>query len=1427
MLGRRRSFLLCVLAISTAAAAPAAAEGAATEMPWHALDRFGGDRNGDGRLDGSGVGRFRGLDEFPLVVRPSPLVCAYPQRASWSVDGKPLEGVETGGEPRRCHALLAVAGEGPHEVEVRAGGQIEVAHVDVNDRLIVALGDSVASGEGNPRGDTRWLDAPCHRSGAAGFEQAARRLANGSNRISITFVSLACSGAKVGAGLLEPYAGVAPRKGVAYAPQVDRLESIAAARGGGGGAVDAVLVSVGANDLGFSRVVAACGAPGDCRERKQRQVFESLASLPKEYDRFGRRLAEAAPGAPVLIAEYFDPTHDEGGDFCDSSVAFTTREEAQWAYEGLLRPLNVDIATAAVRNGWQRVGGIAAAYEHHGYCAEGRRRWVRRLSESAFAQGDLKGTLHPNERGQLEIAWRVLPPLAAALDLIAPNRPPEEEDGLSAAARAALLVLVALAAVAVAVLIRTLASTPLAGWPRAILGWLFFVLLAPFALAFFAMLRLLRLLRPTDRDDPGPAGTVPRDIKQVPRPQGSWQVVMVIGGLVLLLVLAALFARQVGSTILWLRFWSSNLPADQAVAAVSERELVVTGAQEISLFLGLGLLALGGAWLLDGKGRWTRATRRGLLTIALVEIVAAILIGNFRDEQTYRLLGGLVLVALLLHFLLDRAITPGSIFRSGQPPLHAVRLRWQARWSAPAGEFWKRLPLRLWHVLPFAVLAAAVIWSLRADGHDRDALALVFGLAALLFVAPGGLAAPGTQSRQASPKQLATLETPRIGLALAAVACLTILIVRDEAWLAATAAMALVLALLCLAISAASKNRFAPYGLAVLVSVPLFGAGAAMVRGIDTPELQPVAAVLRGGPPVCGAYVGESGGRLWMARLSLAEEGDERRPRGGRLFSVDATRVASRLLGPLEPATRAEAQAAALRDELLDERGERLRRRWPTCAPPPTVARAQRSWQRRLAERFQPELVLDRRDGFWPVPVKTLFSVADRRAGICRQVAAGAENCLRLTTQGRFPWAGGQGEAIEYPAADTDIDAQYDQMVDALGSADPDRTATEYFFVAGGPGRDEPITIQYWFFYPFNYQPLRGKVLQGGFHEGDFESVGVLLSAKTREPRYFWMARHDEEGRILPWGDDAMTLSGDHAQVFVARGSHASYETCADQIRYAAKYHLVDDHPTCDADHQLYLSSDATRLTDLSKVSWACWHGNFGHRSGGRTYEQIPYLVADAPRSPLWQQHFGGVVSEPCRGLADPGGRDGPGEEVLKESDRVPAKLRERGGRLEPLVNRCTDWQVPPPTGTFMLACDPVALRPYVRDGFEGPTDGVRIETAGRPGSGGRATLPAVRRDREATYLDEWRVIASRPARVTVFASCPHAGGIVAVRFPRVPVSPAEPLRLLDQTPDGWWRLIREDGTRVARSKPFPTRQEGGRLVQARGHGERLTCSAS
>jgi hypothetical protein len=1381
---------------------PAAAASAPQGIGWTVIDRYGGDPDGDGKLDGAGPLNPVNLNRFAVRVLPTTAICQDLDHAAWRVDGSPTQPVLEPGES--CGAVVKVTGEGEHRIKVLARNRAEVARVTVDDRLIVALGDSVASGEGNPEGPGHdWLDPPCHRSAAAGFEQAARQLGEVDRRRSITFVSLACSGARIDKGLLEGYVGIAPvRADAEYPPQVDRLRTIAASRAKGADGepgVDAILLSVGANDLRFADIAKRCAWLDDCQPEVKEALEPRLAALEGSYDELGEKLGEAAPDTPVLISEYFDPTHGEGGRFCRGPVA-TSRDETKWAYRQLLQPLNREVAAAADRNGWQRVGGIAADFRLHGYCAA-KKPWVRTLPKAA-SLGDPEGTLHPNEDGHRAIAKRVARPLAALLDFQTPAEAPEADEG--------------------------------GGFPD-IPRW---VLIPLLLLLVWPAARALLIARPTWPEDPAGVKRAPPQIQGRKVQLSLRYLLLIAAGVLVLLGAMLVLSGLAGRTILWLRFWSAHLPADQSVRAASGGELVSTGAAALAVFGGLGLLAAALAWLLDAKGREVRATRRGLVAIGLAEILAAIWIGDFRGDQQRQLLLGVLAAALLLHYLVDRALewrraqrTQWSRTGGTVSPLKQAWEDFKARGSQflSRDESWLR---RLWKLLPFALLGTALYLSTWTDGTDRKLVLVAYGVAAMVFALPGGIAAPGVRWRKFDR---GALTLPRIALALVGFALVLVFLVREEPWLAGVATVAVLLGLLCLAVAAASGDRFAPYGLAVLVSVPLFAGAATFLHGVDSPELQPVAAILSDGEAICGAYVGESDGQLWLARLVLDDDAGNHRPQRGSIEPIAVDGVAARSLGPLEPVDLVDLRARQLRDELLEESGDGDPvKRTPSCSSTPemkasiagTRGRPDPDPDLELAEEYQPELVIDRRDGFWPVPVETLFSIRDRRSTICRLVAAG--DCLRLGTPGEFPWTGGQGESLEYPAADNDVEGQHDQMVAALGSADPEASATEYYLVHRTPGG--PISIQYWFFYPFNYQPLDGGLAKGGFHEGDFEEIGVLLSA-AGQPRYVWMNRHNEEGRAFPWGDDALSRPDGHHRVFAAQGSHATYENCEGQVRPSDLKGLLDDHPTCDAAHQLHLMPEVTPLVDLSRVGWACWQGFFGHRNGGvGVYEGTSkYLIADAPKSPLWQQKFGGVEKEPCHGLADPGGRDGPGEEVLEEGTGVPTKLREGASPLENAIDGCPEWEKPATSGIYIVACDQRGLRRYIESGLEDPGRAeVRIEA---PGSSAPPEdplpIPAVRRNRHGASLSDWRITARRKAKVTVYASCPSKEGVVAARFEDVGLVPGESLTLHDQGPGGTWLLVPPDGREPWEAVPFTNRAKDGVLVpRAPRPGKYLPCEA-
>ncbi len=216
------------------------------------------------------------------------------------------------------------------DIVVEIGG-VEVArtHAKVRDLLIVGMGDSFASGEGNPDiavrfsrersadygasgedgglagyparvgdwrsiGDkkfiaenARWLDQACHRSLYSHQLRAALQLAIEDPHRAVTYAGVSCSGAEVTFGLFLRYKG---NEWVPNPPMLSQISAIAEVQCGvknaepldlpeayhidgkipelKGGLVlrkcpqerarkiDLVFLSIGGNDIGFSRLVA-------------------------------------------------------------------------------------------------------------------------------------------------------------------------------------------------------------------------------------------------------------------------------------------------------------------------------------------------------------------------------------------------------------------------------------------------------------------------------------------------------------------------------------------------------------------------------------------------------------------------------------------------------------------------------------------------------------------------------------------------------------------------------------------------------------------------------------------------------------------------------------------------------------------------------------------------------------------------------------------------------------------------------------------------------------------------------------------------------------------------------------------------------------------------------------------------------------------
>lgn len=448
-------------------------------------------------------------------------------RYNWEIDGDRQCDVEPTGkkevpdpfvDPQKVTCRFAT--QGTYRVTLRVKNQVGAIGsttrlVKVKDLLMVSIGDSVASGEGNPDRERKivtcgsrledcieqlrelgatqwqldrvkvgvgpnsshsvvvpaqWQDQRCHRSAFAGPAMAAKVIENTYSHTSVTFLHLACSGAGISEGLINGYKGLDPTapRASGLQPAVDgklpaqikEVIKLLCAREFIDGAcvegdkpfpirnIDILLLIVGANDINFGDAAIACAALEHCGSLAANPpivggayaaeaaaliqdvavVDNLLPQLPGKYDTLKAGL-EGIPNLRrdhVFFTEYFDPTHSEHGNFCNTFSRVRdyagrqyglfkvnlgdllslppyveydgiTSDESKWAFNMVLTPLNRIIHDATTRFGWNYVGGIKSAFRHHGLCSPSR--WVNLLKDSMRRQGDLKGPLHPNLMG--------------------------------------------------------------------------------------------------------------------------------------------------------------------------------------------------------------------------------------------------------------------------------------------------------------------------------------------------------------------------------------------------------------------------------------------------------------------------------------------------------------------------------------------------------------------------------------------------------------------------------------------------------------------------------------------------------------------------------------------------------------------------------------------------------------------------------------------------------------------------------------------------------------------------------------------------------------------------------------------------------------------------------------------------------------------
>jgi hypothetical protein len=357
------------------------------------------------------------------------------------------------------------------------------------DTLIVSMGDSYASGEGNPDGvlklvenvpdpaSVTWMSRRCHRSLwagpiRAGMDLAARRLPEGAavgTRGAYTILSAACSGAELRDMTTTGYPGretlaqmsivfgdTAHRnlpfwsRDPQYAverrltAQIDQIRDILAgyAKSGGRPQIDALVLSVGGNDINFGELVVGLVTRRNLLGNQDvaEGVRHDIRQLGNDFEVLANALDTrlSLNGGPpvdqILLTGYPDPTKATEASapaettYCDcrrngflglgpieQSFLCINSNENKAASESVITPLNAELKLVAEKLGWLFVPGIEGALVGHAWCLDARgasARYVRTFADSSALQGALPGTtglstgaMHPSANGH-EKAYR-------------------------------------------------------------------------------------------------------------------------------------------------------------------------------------------------------------------------------------------------------------------------------------------------------------------------------------------------------------------------------------------------------------------------------------------------------------------------------------------------------------------------------------------------------------------------------------------------------------------------------------------------------------------------------------------------------------------------------------------------------------------------------------------------------------------------------------------------------------------------------------------------------------------------------------------------------------------------------------------------------------------------------------------------------------
>lgn len=262
----------------------------------------------------------------------------------------------------------------------------------------------------------RWQEPRAYRSYKSGPSLAAKSIQSFSSSaaIRVAFLSFARSGAEIKRGLIGPREGDIDRfLGLGKIGEIEEARQTI-----GGRTIDALLISIGGNDVGFAGSLTnlvkkdlLAWKPWGNDGRSRREIFTVVRQiltdiLPKDFDELKKEIDEKLKPRKVYMLEYptglFEKMKD--GQIIDGGACgvFEGPDMDLDVKDGKeVKALGVDLNALIKKKcddfGWIFITGIADEFAGHGYCASDT-FWVG-AEESCRNQADFEGMMHPNEKG--------------------------------------------------------------------------------------------------------------------------------------------------------------------------------------------------------------------------------------------------------------------------------------------------------------------------------------------------------------------------------------------------------------------------------------------------------------------------------------------------------------------------------------------------------------------------------------------------------------------------------------------------------------------------------------------------------------------------------------------------------------------------------------------------------------------------------------------------------------------------------------------------------------------------------------------------------------------------------------------------------------------------------------------------------------------